>query len=804
MGIKKSRDSTFTVVKSGFQISKDGIRRAGKYADPMGQGKEEEEQGQDPIQFLPKKLQKKWMRLPEAKKQYYKEQALRAVRRKAGKKGPAVSEELSGVSGREAGQEVARLFVKEEMYPTHGWRRPKDKKIIGDGGLPGQAARKKAGTAAVAEKIRETMQHGESPGQEAAGPVGRYKKIGTVSVNPAGRFLIGNPVRQSTIAGKKAVTAAPVPLQAGLAGAAAKKAAGMFAERIRFQNAALENQRVRLQSKIDSVKESHRQMETPTDALAYTAAVAATGLLAAAVIAVQAFAAVLSVFLLILIPLLLLAVLVTTVIAFLTSIFSAVDTTYAYGTGESIVAVAIEEIGYHEGAGNQTKYGEYTGTNGLSWCHAFVSWCANECGFVDMGIFPKTASCETGRQWFIRNQEYQASDGTYEPQPGDIIYFDYGHVGVSHHVGIVEYTENGVVHTIEGNKNDQVMRAHYDLNYAGIMGYGKPAYPETGINEYGTASEFLAECKSVADIIVGDGDWIYSNSGVRSSFSSARKAEVRKTNCALYVSFVMQKFGTLKEGQTFYSDASGKLTCSSTVRERLEEYYDIYHVGEDFSEKDIKPGDICLWTGHTNVYAGKNRQGKKVWYDFGRDQTLDGQADSGPFVRGTRTGNIGWAKMTTVLRLKDQDSYGSGKTIILPEGLGDVYSYMGWNMITYRGTRQYALRIQSGEPYDRNGFGVINGRYVIACTSTFGEIGDEVDFVLGNGKVIHAIIGEYKSFDDPDCNTWGHEYGHCVVEFCVNKSSWYGSGRSITQYHPEWADTTVVKAVNLQKNFFDD
>ena len=93
---------------------------------------------------------------------------------------------------------------------------------------------------------------------------------------------------------------------------------------------------------------------------------------------------------------------------------------------------------------------------------------------------------------------------------------------------------------------------------------------------------------------------------------------------------------------------------------------------------------------------------------------------------------------------------------------------------------------------------------MVACNSTFGEIGDEIDFVLGNGKVIHAIIGEYKSFDDPDCNTWGHEYGHCVVEFCVNKSSWYGSGKSITRYHPEWADTTVVKAVNLQKNFFDD
>lgn len=804
MGIKKSRDSTFTVVKSGFQVSKDGIRRAGKYADPMGQRKEEEEQEQDPVQFLPRKLQKKWEKLPESKKQFYKEQALRTVRRKAGKKGPAVSEEVPGVSGREAGQEAARLFVKEETYPTHGWRRPKDKKVIGDGGLPGQVARKRTGAEAVADAKKQAAGKGGSHGQGTAGRTAAMGENSQSAVRLSGQSAMGTSSRPSGNTGKPAVPATSAPLQAGIAVAAAKKAADMFAERIRFQNAAVENQRVRLQSKIDSVKDDHRQMDTPTDAFAYTAAVAATGLLAVAVIGVQAVAVIVSVLVMILLAALLLAAILTAVLIILMGIFASVEETYAYGTGESIVAVAIEEIGYHEGSGNQTKYGEYTGTNGLSWCHAFVSWCANECGFVDMGIFPKTASCETGRQWFIRNQEYQASNGTYEPQPGDIIYFDYDHVGVSHHVGIVEYTENGVVHTIEGNKNDQVMRAHYDLNYAGIMGYGKPAYPENGINEYGTASEFLAECKNVADTIVSDGNWIYSNSGVKSSFSSARKAEVRKTNCALYVSFVMQKFGTLKEGQTFYSDASGKLTCSSTVRERLEEYYDIYHVGEDISEKDIKPGDICLWTGHTNVYAGKDGQGKKIWYDFGRDQTLDGQADSGPFVRGTRTGNIGWAKMTTVLRLKDQDSYGSGKTIILPEGLGDVYSYMGWEMITYRGTRQYELRIQSGEPYDRNGFGVINGRYVIACTSTFGEIGDEVDFVLGNGKVIHAIIGEYKSFDDPDCNTWGHEYGHCVVEFCVNKMSWYGSGKSITRYHPEWADTTVVKAVNLQKNFFDD
>ncbi|CVI67957.1 hypothetical protein BN3660_01048 [Eubacteriaceae bacterium CHKCI004] len=798
MGIKKSKESTFHVINSGFRASRNGIRRAGKYVDSSGEIDEDQDQRADPIQFLPRKLQKKWMKLPEVKKQFYKEQARRTIQRKTRKKGVAFSQEQPGIASPETVQEAAKLFIKEEAYGTHGWRRPKDKKIIGIDGIPGQAAKKKARVAALATATKKADD--KNPEEEIAA---KTEQGGQAAFRQSGLSVIETPTRMSGMAGKKAATTASVPLQAGMTVTVAKKAAGMFAERVKMQNSALENQRIRLQSKIDHVKESHQQMGTPSDAVAYVTAVAATGLLAVALMAFQLFAAIFSAFLVILLPVLVIALIISTIVSVLTSIFGAVDPIYAFSTGESIVVVAMGEIGYHEGAGNETKYGEYTGTNGMSWCHAFVSWCANECGFVDMGIFPKTASCEIGRQWFIGHQQYQASDGTYEPKPGDIIYFDYGQEGVSHHVGIVEYTENGVVHTIEGNKNDQVMRAHYNLNYVGIMGYGKPAYPDTGVENYGTASEFLSECKRIVDTIVGDGDWVYSNWRLQDNFEDARK-KARKTNCAMYVAWCMQEFGTLKKGQYFYSNWDGKLTCSSTVREQLEKYYDIYQVGNDFSEKDLNPGDICLWKGHTNVYAGKDSQGKRLWYDLGHNQTSDNKAESGPFVRGVRVGNMGWTELTAVLRLKDQDSYGSGKTITLPKGLGDVYSYMGWEMITSRGTRQYELRIQSGEPYDRNGFGVIDGRYVVACTSTFGEIGDEVDFVLGNGKVIHAIIGEYKSFDDPDCNTWGHEYGHCVVEFCVNKSSWYGYGKSITRYHPEWADTTVVKAVNLQKNFFDD
>lgn len=135
--------------------------------------------------------------------------------------------------------------------------------------------------------------------------------------------------------------------------------------------------------------------------------------------------------------------------------------------------------------------------------------------------------------------------------------------------------------------------------------------------------------------------------------------------------------------------------------------------------------------------------------------------------------------------------------------MGSVYTYMGWNMVTNKSSRQYKLRIKTGENYDSNGFGKIDDRYVIACTTTYGKVGDCVDFVLANGKVIHGVIGDIKNQDDAGCNKWGHQNGKCVVEFCVKKSSWYGTGKTVVKYHPEWANTTVVKAVNLRKNYLN-
>ena len=102
------------------------------------------------------------------------------------------------------------------------------------------------------------------------------------------------------------------------------------------------------------------------------------------------------------------------------------------------------------------------------------------------------------------------------------------------------------------------------------------------------------------------------------------------------------------------------------------------------------------------------------------------------------------------------EAIAAGTTINVPAGLGSVHTYMGWQMITDTSSAQYKLREQAGMNFDSEGFGRINGRYVIACTTTFGNVGDYIDFYQEDGTVIQCIIGDTKNQNDAGCTEWGH------------------------------------------------
>ena len=141
-------------------------------------------------------------------------------------------------------------------------------------------------------------------------------------------------------------------------------------------------------------------------------------------------------------------------------------------SSEQIVNVALSQVG---NVGGQPYWSWYGFNSRVEWCACFVSWCANECGYIDIGVIPKFAGVVLGIDWFKTRGQW--ADNSIEPSPGSIIFFDWQQDGLSDHVGIVEKCENGIIYTIEGNSTgDSCRQREYFVGSSYIYGYGLPAY----------------------------------------------------------------------------------------------------------------------------------------------------------------------------------------------------------------------------------------------------------------------------------------------------------------------------------------
>ena len=143
-----------------------------------------------------------------------------------------------------------------------------------------------------------------------------------------------------------------------------------------------------------------------------------------------------------------------------------------------LVELAKSQVG---NVGGYPYWSWYGFDSRVEWCACFVSWAANECGYIDSGIIPKFAGCTNGVQWF--KDRGQWIDNSATPSPGMIIFFDWNNKGssgpqdgLSDHVGIVERVEDGIIYTIEGNSGDSCRENHYAVGHYEFLGYGVPAY----------------------------------------------------------------------------------------------------------------------------------------------------------------------------------------------------------------------------------------------------------------------------------------------------------------------------------------
>ena len=152
------------------------------------------------------------------------------------------------------------------------------------------------------------------------------------------------------------------------------------------------------------------------------------------------------------------------------SLWSAVLYGITIGDGE-IVTVALSQVG---NAGGEPYWSWYGFDGRVEWCACFVSWCADQCGYIDSGVIPKFAGCVNGSQWFKDRGQWQ--EVGFTPEAGQIIFFDWEGDGETDHVGIVERCENGIVYTVEGNSGDACRQRSYPVGSRSIYGYGIPAY----------------------------------------------------------------------------------------------------------------------------------------------------------------------------------------------------------------------------------------------------------------------------------------------------------------------------------------
>ena len=141
------------------------------------------------------------------------------------------------------------------------------------------------------------------------------------------------------------------------------------------------------------------------------------------------------------------------------------------GGGMDIVAVALGEVGVTESPPgsnnvkyNTWRYGRTVSGDKYMWCANFVAWCANECGYIDSGLFNMSENVkgvydyQTGTNGFDAYSAHdirQLGGNEYDAKPGDIFCFGFSHIGI-----VTSVDDDGIEIT-QGNTADSVMTIRY-------------------------------------------------------------------------------------------------------------------------------------------------------------------------------------------------------------------------------------------------------------------------------------------------------------------------------------------------------
>lgn len=163
---------------------------------------------------------------------------------------------------------------------------------------------------------------------------------------------------------------------------------------------------------------------------------------------------------------------------------------YGLGTqlgADAIIAIAESQVGTAESPANSgnvkynTAYWGHPVSGNFPWCCTFVWWVFNQAGAS--ALFnggEKTAYCPTLMSYYRANG--QSIDKNADPEPGDIVFFNWNGKSNAQHVGIVAGVDGDKIITIEGNTSNSnnanggsVMKRVRSRNC--IIGFARPHYP---------------------------------------------------------------------------------------------------------------------------------------------------------------------------------------------------------------------------------------------------------------------------------------------------------------------------------------
>jgi Putative peptidoglycan binding domain/CHAP domain len=140
---------------------------------------------------------------------------------------------------------------------------------------------------------------------------------------------------------------------------------------------------------------------------------------------------------------------------------------------ERILAIAQGEVGTREATGNNDgdvcKYPGFFGRGQESYCADFTSWVITHAG----GSL-NDPWCPSIKSNLINTGNWK---GKSNPQPGDIVLFDWDHDNVADHVGLVKSVNaNGTLTTIEGNTGGPGGEGVWEKTrgWDFVMGFGNP------------------------------------------------------------------------------------------------------------------------------------------------------------------------------------------------------------------------------------------------------------------------------------------------------------------------------------------